>query len=135
MKALLLIVGIVIATAGGVITYRALYVEPKSAVVITDTGIRQIPNQARVVGGALLFVSGSALALFLYPHAITGLLSAGSRKVIKRNAALLPAYSIALALLASLGYMAFVSGVQSKPEYAPRLPGTGGFRSSRSGGM
>lgn len=64
MKALLLIVGVLIATAGGVITYRALYVEPKSAVVITDTGIRQIPNQARVVGGALLFVSGSALALF-----------------------------------------------------------------------
>ncbi len=61
---------------------------------------------------------GSALALFLYPHAITGLLSAGSRQVIKRNAALLPAYSIALALLASLGYMAYVAGVQSKPEYA-----------------
>jgi hypothetical protein len=45
-------------------TYRALYVEPKSAVVITDTGTRQIPNQARVVGGALLFVGGSALALY-----------------------------------------------------------------------
>ena len=64
MKILLLIVGIVVATAGGVITYRTLYVEPKSAVVITETGIRQIPNQARVVGGALLFVGGSALALY-----------------------------------------------------------------------
>ena len=64
MKTLLLIVGILIATAGGVITYRALYVEPKSAVVITDSGIRQIPDQARVVGGALMFVGGSALALF-----------------------------------------------------------------------
>ena len=64
MKVLLLIIGIVVATAGGVITYRTLYVEPKSAVVITETGIRQIPNQARVVGGALLFVGGSALALF-----------------------------------------------------------------------
>ena len=51
-------------TAGGVITYRTLYVEPKSAVVITDSGIRQIPDQARVVGGALMFVGGSALALF-----------------------------------------------------------------------
>jgi SSS family solute:Na+ symporter len=61
---------------------------------------------------------GSALALFLYPHAITGLLSAGSRNVIKRNAALLPSYSVALALLAALGYMAFVSGVQTKPAYA-----------------
>jgi hypothetical protein len=64
VKALLLIVGILIATAGGVITYRTLYVEPKSAVVITDSGIRQIPDQARVVGGALMFVGGSALALF-----------------------------------------------------------------------
>lgn len=64
MKMLLLIVGILVATAGGVICYRALYIEPKSAVVITETGIRQIPNQARVVGGALLFVGGAALALF-----------------------------------------------------------------------
>ena len=64
MKALLLIVGILVAVAGGVITYRALYIEPKSGVVVTDTGIREIPNQARVVGGALLFVGGSALALF-----------------------------------------------------------------------
>ena len=64
MKTLLLILGILVATAGGVITYRALYVEPKSAVVITDTGIRQIPDQARVVGGALMFVGGSALALY-----------------------------------------------------------------------
>lgn len=64
MKTLLLIVGILIATIGGVITYRALYVEPKTAVVITETGIRQLPNQARVVGGALLFIGGSALALY-----------------------------------------------------------------------
>ena len=64
MKALLLIIGVLVATAGGVITYRALYVEPRSAVVITESGIRQIPNQARVVGGALLFVGGAALALF-----------------------------------------------------------------------
>jgi hypothetical protein len=64
VKVLLLIVGIIVATIGGVITYRTLYVEPSSAVVITETGIRQIPNQARVVGGALLFVGGSALALY-----------------------------------------------------------------------
>ena len=64
MKALLLIVGVLIAVAGGVITYRALYVEPKSALITETGGIREIPNQARVVGGALLFVGGSALALF-----------------------------------------------------------------------
>jgi hypothetical protein len=64
MKALLLIVGIMLATAGGVVTYRALYVEPKSAVVITESEIRQLPNYTRVVGGALLFVGGTALALY-----------------------------------------------------------------------
>ena len=64
MKTLLLIVGMMLATAGGVITYRALYVEPKSAVVITESEVRELPNYARVIGGALLFVGGSALALY-----------------------------------------------------------------------
>jgi hypothetical protein len=64
VKTLLLIIGILVATAGGVITYRALYVEPKSAVVITDTEVRELPNYTRVIGGALLFVGGSALALY-----------------------------------------------------------------------
>jgi hypothetical protein len=65
VKALLLIIGIMFATIGGVIVYRALYVEPKSAVVITDTDVRELPNYTRVVGGALLFVGGTALALFV----------------------------------------------------------------------
>lgn len=64
MRAILLIVGILVATAGGVITYRALYVEPKTAVIVTDTDVRELPNYTRVVGGALLFVSGTALALY-----------------------------------------------------------------------
>ncbi len=62
---------------------------------------------------------GSALALFLYPHALTGLLSASSRRVIKRNMSLLPAYSVALALIALLGYMAFAAHVNTNPAYAP----------------
>jgi hypothetical protein len=64
VKALLLILGVMLATAGGVITYRALYVEPKSAVIITNTDIRQLPNYTRVVSGGLLFVGGTALALY-----------------------------------------------------------------------
>lgn len=55
---------------------------------------------------------GSALALFLYPHSITGVLASSSRKVIKRNAALLPAYSFLLGIIALLGYMAIAAGVQ-----------------------
>jgi solute:Na+ symporter, SSS family len=61
---------------------------------------------------------GSALALFLYPHSMTGILSASSRRVVRRNAILLPAYSIALALIALLGYMAIAAGLKSMPEFA-----------------
>jgi SSS family solute:Na+ symporter len=55
---------------------------------------------------------GSALALFLYPHSMTGLLAARSRETIKRNMIALPAYSLVLGLLALLGYMAIAAGVQ-----------------------
>ena len=46
---------------------------------------------------------GSALALFLYPHSVTGLLATRSRDTIRRNMAALPAYSFVLGLLALLG--------------------------------
>ncbi|HEY2574848.1 MAG TPA: sodium:solute symporter [Streptosporangiaceae bacterium] len=49
---------------------------------------------------------GSALALFMYPHAITGVLATKRRDVIRRNMAILPAYSLVLALVALLGYVA-----------------------------
>ncbi len=61
---------------------------------------------------------GSALALLLYPHAMTGILSASSEHVIRRNAAILPAYSFALGLIALLGYMAIASGVSAMPQFA-----------------
>lgn len=56
---------------------------------------------------------GSALALFLYPHAMTGVFSAKSRQVVKRNMALLPAYSFVLGLIALLGFMALAAGIQT----------------------
>jgi SSS family solute:Na+ symporter len=49
---------------------------------------------------------GSALALFVYPHAVTGIFAAKRRDVIRRNAAMLPAYTLVLGLLALFGYMA-----------------------------
>ena len=61
---------------------------------------------------------GSALALFLYPHAVTGVLSSASRHAIRRNSALLPTYSILLALIALLGFMALAAGVGKAPEFA-----------------
>jgi len=61
---------------------------------------------------------GSALALLLYPHSVTAILSASSGHAVRRNAAMLPAYSFVLGLLALLGYMAIAAGVDKLPEYA-----------------
>ncbi len=62
-------------------------------------------NQLQYITLAL----GSALALFLYPHAVTGALASRSRGVIKRNMVALPAYSLVLGLLALLGYAAIAA--------------------------
>ena len=55
---------------------------------------------------------GSAMALFLYPHALTGALSSQTANTVRRNAAILPAYSLVLGLIALLGYMAIAAGIQ-----------------------
>ena len=54
---------------------------------------------------------GSALALFMYPHSVTAVLSTKNRNVVRRNAAILPAYSLLLGLLALLGFMAIKANV------------------------
>lgn len=62
---------------------------------------------------------GSALALFIYPHSITSVLSARSADVIRRNCALLPLYSILLTLIALLGYCALAAHIRvSDPNFA-----------------
>jgi SSS family solute:Na+ symporter len=57
---------------------------------------------------------GSAIALMLYPHTATAVLSAKSANTIRRNAAMLPAYSFLLGLIALLGYVALAAGVEAK---------------------
>jgi hypothetical protein len=52
------------AAVGGVIAYRALFLEPSAAVVITNTEIRELPNYTRVVGGIVLLIAGAAIAFF-----------------------------------------------------------------------
>jgi SSS family solute:Na+ symporter len=59
---------------------------------------------------------GSALSLFIYPHSITSVLAARSKRVIRRNAALLPVYSLLLGLLALLGYCAIAAGIKVPPQ-------------------
>ena len=57
---------------------------------------------------------GSAFAAFMYPHTMTGVLSSSSGDVVRKNAMLLPAYTILLGLIAMLGYMAIAAGVTVK---------------------
>jgi solute:Na+ symporter, SSS family len=56
---------------------------------------------------------GSALAMMLYPHTVTGSLSAASDRVIRRNASLMPAYNLLLGLVGLLGYLAIAAGIHT----------------------
>jgi solute:Na+ symporter, SSS family len=76
------------------------------------------PHTTGTYGAYATLAFGSALALFLYPHSLTGILSASSGHAIRRNAALLPGYSFMLGLLALVGFMAIAAGVDKLPEYA-----------------
>ena len=76
------------------------------------------PNTTGAYSAYATLALGSALALFLYPHSLTGILSASSGKVIRRNAAMLPGYTFMLGLLALFGFFVIASGVDKLPEYA-----------------
>jgi solute:Na+ symporter, SSS family len=82
----------------------ALAAKPKPATLLLA------PSQYFVYG-TLAF--GSALALFIYPHSITSMLSAKSRAVVERNMSLLPIYSLLLGFLALLGYAGLAAGIKT----------------------
>src|ERR1700719_4181256 len=65
-------------------------------------GILLAPNQYAAYATLAL---GSALAAFMYPHTLTGVFASRSANTIRKNAVLLPAYTLMLGLLALLGYM------------------------------
>ncbi|MFL6109643.1 MAG: monocarboxylate uptake permease MctP [Marmoricola sp.] len=70
-----------------------------------------IPGDGQLWAYATLGL-GSAMALFMYPHSVTASLSSSSRNTIRRNAAILPAYSFVLGLLALLGWVAIAAGTK-----------------------
>jgi solute:Na+ symporter, SSS family len=86
----------------------------------------EVANRALATHGATVYLKqgqflgystlafGSAVALMLYPHTATAVLSAQSASVVRRNAAMLPAYSFLLGLIALLGYVALAAGVVTK---------------------
>jgi solute:Na+ symporter, SSS family len=78
-------------------------------------GARQKPSSTLLASSQYFTYAtmafGSALSLFIYPHSITSVLAARSKDVIRRNAALLPVYSLLLGFLALLGYCAIAAGI------------------------
>jgi solute:Na+ symporter, SSS family len=76
------------------------------------------PNSTGAYSGYATLALGSALALFLYPHSLTGILSASSGHVIRRNAAMLPGYTLMLGFLALFGFFVIAAGVDKLPQYA-----------------
>ncbi|MDQ0454978.1 monocarboxylate uptake permease MctP [Rhizobium paknamense] len=89
--------------------------------------------QAKGSGGLLLgsnqvvayasLALGSALAAFMYPHTLTGIFASNGGNTIRKNAVLLPAYTLLLGLLALLGYMGHAAGLkpQSPNDIVPML--------------
>jgi len=76
------------------------------------------PNTTGAYGAYATLALGSALALLLYPHSLTAIMSASSGRTVRRNAALLPGYSFMLGLLALVGFFAIGAGVSKLPEFA-----------------
>ncbi|HEV7857259.1 MAG TPA: hypothetical protein VGO91_01280 [Pyrinomonadaceae bacterium] len=64
MRVFVFIIGVLIAAVGGVMAYRALFLEPDTTIVITNTNVHQYPNTLRVVGGLLLLLIGAGVAFF-----------------------------------------------------------------------
>jgi hypothetical protein len=64
VKVVGIIIGLLVAAAGGVIAYRALFLEPSAGVVITETDVREVPNTLRVASGIILLILGAGLAFF-----------------------------------------------------------------------
>jgi SSS family solute:Na+ symporter len=74
-----------------------------------DTGLILKPSQMLPYATLAL---GSALAAFMYPHTLTGIFASKSADTIRKNAILLPAYTLLLGLIALLGYMAHAANIK-----------------------
>ena len=102
---------------------RVAYAAKVAAKAVPAAGLTLAPGQ---VGPYITLAIGSAMALFMYPHALTGALSASSGRAIRLNTMTLPAYSFVLGLIALLGVMALAAGVTARLRRTP-------CRSSSSG--
>jgi solute:Na+ symporter, SSS family len=103
--------GAIFAAAGKVYDAKIAAGAAATPAVKVAAGVTLQPQQ---IGQFITVAVGSAFALFMYPHSLTGVLAANSSASIRRNAMALPAYSLVLGLIALLGFMAHAAGVVVK---------------------
>jgi hypothetical protein len=64
VRAGLVILGIILGAVGGVIAYRAAFLAPHAAVVVTETSVHEVPHVGQVASGLLLLFAGALIAFF-----------------------------------------------------------------------
>ncbi len=66
MRIVALILGLAVAAWGGVLAYRAFFLEPSSTAIInTSTGaLHEYPNLLRVTLGLIMLIGGACIAFF-----------------------------------------------------------------------
>lgn len=66
MRLVALILGLAVAAWGGVIAYRAFFLEPSgTAVINTGTGaVHEFPNMLRAALGLTMLIGGACIAFF-----------------------------------------------------------------------
>ena len=104
----LVAVVVVPAKLGG---YGAVFAAANDAFTAKGGATGLILKPSQMLAYATLAL-GSALAAFMYPHTLTGIFASKSADTIRKNAILLPAYTLLLGLIALLGYMAHAAHIQ-----------------------
>ena len=90
-----------------------IVVVPLNIVGGFGTAFKDVKKQSYItlsdslVPGYVTLVLGSALALYLYPHAINGVLSSESAQKLRTSTALLPLYGVGLAIMALMGILVY----------------------------
>jgi SSS family solute:Na+ symporter len=115
----LVAVVVVPAKVGG---YGAVFSAANEAFAAKGGATGLILKPSQMLSYATLAL-GSALAAFMYPHTLTGVFASNSADTIRKNAILLPAYTLLLGLIALLGYMAYAAhiSVASPNDVVPAL--------------
>lgn len=89
-------------------------------VAFSNAPTKYLALSSPLVPSYVTLVIGSALALYLYPHAVNGILSSESEHKLRLSTSLLPINGIGLALLGLLGVM--INSIPSAMQFLSNFP-------------